>query len=79
MIQGWPWPTLRQGQICFLMHLNGNFFWKVDFLNTIDAKDIILTWYVKPNETMAINKFQRSRLTFELSAKVAHIGVGSTY
>ena len=22
---------------------------------------IILTWYVKPNETMAINKFQRSR------------------
>ena len=28
---------------------------------------------------MTINKFQRSRLTFELSAKVAHIGVPSTY
>ena len=28
---------------------------------------------------MAINKFQRSRLTFDLSAKVAHIGVPSTY
>ena len=28
---------------------------------------------------MAINKFQRSRLTFEVSAKVAHIGVPSTY
>ena len=30
------------------------------------------------NETMAINKFQRSRLTFNFSAKVAHIGVPST-
>ena len=27
---------------------------------------------------MAINKFQRSKLTFDLSAKVAHIGVPST-
>ena len=54
-------------------------FWKVDFLNTIEAKVIILTWYVKPNETMAINKFPRSRLTFDLSAKIAHIGVLSTH
>ena len=28
---------------------------------------------------MAINKFQRSRLTFALSAKVAHIVVPSIY
>ena len=28
---------------------------------------------------VSINKFQRSRLTFDLSAKVAHIGVPSTY
>ena len=28
---------------------------------------------------MAINKFQRSRLTFDLSAKVGHIGVPSIY
>ena len=28
---------------------------------------------------MAINKFQRSRLTFDLSAYVAHIGVPSIY
>ena len=28
---------------------------------------------------MAINKFQRSRLAFDLSAKVAHIGVPSSY
>ena len=28
---------------------------------------------------MAINKLQRSRLTFNLSAKVAHIGVPSIY
>ena len=55
------------------------FFWKVDFLNTVEAKVIILIWYVKPNETMARNKFQRSRLTFNFSAKVAHIGVPSTH
>ena len=29
--------------------------------------------------TMAINKYQRSRLTFDLSAEVAHIGVPSIY
>ena len=28
---------------------------------------------------MAINKFPRSRLTFDLSAKIAHIGVLSTH
>ena len=28
---------------------------------------------------MAIKKFQRSRLTFDFSTKVAHIGVPSTY
>ena len=61
------------------MHLNGIFFWKVDFLNSIEAKVIILTWYVKPNETMAINKFQMSRLTFNFLAKVAHIRVLSTH
>ena len=55
------------------------FFWKDDFLNTVEAKVIILTWYVKPNRTMALNKFQRSRLTFNFSAKVAHIGVPSTH
>ena len=38
----------------------------------------IVEVYVKTNETMAINKFQRSGLTFALSAKVAHIGVPST-
>ena len=52
---------------------------KSDFLNTVKAKVIILTWYVETHETMAINKFQRSRLTFALSAKVAHIVVPSIY
>ena len=28
---------------------------------------------------VSVNKFQRPRLTFDLSAKVAHIGVPSTY
>ena len=50
------------------MHLNGKISKKLIFLKTVEALVIILTWYVKPNETMAINKFQRSRLTFELSA-----------
>ena len=54
-----------------------DFFWKVDFSNTVKAKVIILTRYVKINVTMAINKFQKSRLTFALSAKVAHIVVPS--
>ena len=55
------------------------FFLTVDCLNTVEAKVIILTLYVKTNETMAINKFQRSRLTFALSAKGAHIVVQSIY
>ena len=54
-----------------------DFFLKFHFLKTVEAKVIILTWYVKPNETMAINKFQWSRFNF--SAKVAHIGVPSTH
>ena len=61
------------------MHFNGIFFEKLIFLKTIEAKVIIITCYVKPNETMAINKFQRSRLTFNFSAKVAQVGVLSTH
>ena len=49
------------------------------FLNAVEAKVIIRTWYVKPNETMAYNKLQGSRSTFDFSAKVTHIGVPSTY
>ena len=41
------------------MHLNLIFFfWKVDFLNTVEAKVIILTWYVETNETMAKISFK---------------------
>ena len=61
------------------MHLNVKIFEKLIFLKTVEALVIILTWYVQPHETMAINKFQGSRLTFDLSAKVAHIGVPSIY
>ena len=42
-------------------------------------KAILFIWYVKPNEKMAISKFQMSMLTFYLSAKVSHIGVTSMY
>ena len=28
------------------MHLDGS-FWKVDVLNTVEAKVIILTWYIQ--------------------------------
>ena len=51
------------------MHLLGKLYEKLIFLKTVEALVIILTWYVEPNETMAINKFQRSRLTFDLLAK----------
>ena len=50
------------------MHLDGTISEKLIFFQTVEALVIILTWYVYPNETMAINKFQRSRLTFNLSA-----------
>ena len=56
------------------MHLNGKIFETL-----ILAKVIILTWYVDPNVTMAKDNFQRSRLTFDLSAKVSYIGVPSIY
>ena len=46
MILEWPWPTLRQGQICFLMHLNRYFFEKLIFFKTLEAFVIILPWYV---------------------------------
>ena len=61
------------------MHLNGKFFEKLIFWKIVEALVIILTWYVKLNETLAINKFQRSSLTFDLSAKVGHIGVPSIF
>ena len=50
-----------------------------DFLTTVEAKDIIIARYVQLNETMAIKEFQRSRLTFDLSAKVGHIKVPSIF
>ena len=50
------------------MHLNGKISEKLIYLKTVEALVIILAWYVKPNETKAINKFQRSRLTFDLPA-----------
>ena len=61
------------------MHLNGEIFEKLNFWKTIEAKVIIHTWYVLSSVTMAIKKFQRSRLTFDLSDKAAHIGIPSKY
>ena len=43
------------------MDFLSRFFWK-----TVEALVIIITWYVEPNETMAINKFQMLRLAFQL-------------
>ena len=57
----------------------GIFFFKVDFLKTVEAKVIIVTRYVYPNGTMAINKSQRSGLTFHHSLEVTHIGFPSIY
>ena len=52
------------------MQLNEICFVKVDFFKTVEAKVIILTLYVKLNESVAIDKFQSD---FDLFAKVAHI------
>ena len=45
-------------------------------MKTVEAKVIILTWYVKFNESEAIKKFQSD---IDLSAKVAHIWVSSIF
>ena len=42
--------------------------WKPKSLFSLDMLNLV-----------SINKFQRSRLTFDLSVRVAHIGVPSTY
>ena len=42
--------------------------WKPKSLFSLDMFNIV-----------SMNKFQRSRMTFDLSAKVAHVGVPSTY
>ena len=59
------------------MHLK--VFLKDDFLKTVEAKVIIISRYVQTNDTMTINKFLRSSLTFDLSANVTRIGVPSIY
>ena len=35
-----------------------DFFGKDDFLKTVEAKVILITRYVQPNDTMTVNKFQ---------------------
>ena len=52
------------------MHLNGKISEKLIFWKTVEALVIILTWYIQPNETMAINKFQSLRLTFDLRSLI---------
>ena len=54
------------------MHLNEKIFEKFIFEKLLKAKSLF-----SPNQTITINKFQGSRLAFDLSAKVAHIGVPS--
>ena len=60
------------------MHLNGIifFFEKLIFLNTVEARSL---FSLHMFNLVTINKFQRSKLTFDVSAKVAHIGAPSTY
>ena len=43
IILSWPWPRSNLLPNAFKWDI----FWKVDFLNTVEAKVIILTWYVK--------------------------------
>ena len=57
----------------------GFFFEKLILKILSRPKSLFSLDIIKPNETMAINKFQRSRLTFNFSGKVARIGVPSTH
>ena len=52
------------------MHLNGIFFEKLMFLILWKPKSLFLLDMLN---LVSTNKFQRSRMTFDLSAKVAHI------
>ena len=67
------------------MHLNGIFFFenfifvKLLRIKSLFSLDMLNQMRKMANEKMAIDKFQRSRLTFNFSAKVAHIGVPSTH
>ena len=56
------------------MHLNGNFFEKLIFLILLKQKKLFT---LDMFNLVPINKFERSMLTFDLSTKVAHIGVPS--
>ena len=58
------------------MHLNEKFFEKLIFLIMLKPKKL---FSFDMFNLVPINKFKKSRLTFDLSAKVAHIGVPSTY
>ena len=48
-----------------------------DFSITVVIKVIMFNGYIKLNGTLIINKYKRSRLTFDLSANVTQIGLPS--
>ena len=54
-------------------------FLKISFFENCWGQSYYSHLNVEPNLTIAINKLQRSGLTFNFSAKVAHIGVPSTH
>ena len=58
------WNVNRHKTAIFIFY--GDIFLKVDFFKTIEAKVIILPWYVKPNVTMAMNKFVKNEVDLEL-------------
>ena len=59
------------------MHLNGKLNGKVFFFLILWKPKSLFS--LNMFNLVAINRFQRSRLIFDLSAKVAYIGVPSTY
>ena len=58
------------------MHLNGKYFENLIFLILCKPKSLLS---LDMFNLVSINKCQRSRLTFDLSAMAAHIRVPSTY
>ena len=57
-----------------LMRFTGNNLEKLIFSIILETKVNIFTRYGKPNETIIIDKYLRSRLTFDLAVKVAVMG-----
>ena len=69
MTLGWPWPTLRQGQIWSHRLLYGKKSENYYFLETIAALGLKVAWSIQLNELMKLSECQRSMTFFDLDQR----------